>query len=172
MGRTLGMALSFNGIQAFVVSSTIFRSPLLLIPGVPISIFIVCCIPAGTWQDAANMSAHRFLKIMAECLTQHAITNQKLSSHNHENRCTSGAEMLPQNGSSVITRRWKTKLPELSGAEFSKFGRSNFCLYLYKMYSVNTFQAIFQSLKYFSFICWIWSLGARDSVENLFQFSH
>lgn len=106
-------ALSFNRIQAFVISSTIFHSALLLIPGVSTSIFSVSCIPAGIWQVAANMSAQRFLKIMADCLTQHAITNQKLSSHNPENRCTCGAE--------IITRRWKTKLPELSGGECSNF---------------------------------------------------
>lgn len=150
------------------ISSTIFHSSLLLIPGVSASIYIVSCIPSGIWQNAAKMSSWKSW----QCFTQHAIANQKLSFRSPENRSTCGAEMLPQNGGSIITGRWKTKLSELSGGEFSKFGRCNFCLYLYKVHSVNIFQAIFQSLEWFSIIFWIWSLEARDSVENVFQFSH
>lgn len=79
------------------------------------------CLLYSFW-NMAKCSEDVFLKIKAECFTQHAIANQKLSFRNPENRSTCGAEMLPQNGSSIITGRWKTKLSELSGGEFSKFG--------------------------------------------------
>lgn len=130
---------------------------------------------------------------MAVCLTQHAITNQKVSSANPENTNTCGAA-LQQNGSSIITRRWKTKLPGLSkenlanlegatsqgfpaqAAACQRFSfplnqrRTSFVIFFhYSWCFIMWWFLVFfsQSRQCFYLICWMWSLGARECWKSV-----
>lgn len=168
-----GTALSFTRIQVLLYLQQFFTllDFLFMECPHPFLLSLVFLLEHGRMQLICLHSAS--CKSLAECLTGHEITNHQLSSHNPENRWTYGADML-QNGSRIITTRWKTKLPEVLGGwggEFSKFRRSNFQsrpLLLPGAFCQH-FSGYFSEC--FSFICWIWSLGTWDSVENVFQFS-
>lgn len=128
---------------------------------------------------------------MAVCLTQRALTNQRVSSANPENASTCGAA-LRRNGSSIITRRWKTKLPGLSkenlanleGATFPARAaacrrlcfplnqrRTSFLIFFHnsrcfimRWFWVGVF---LHSLQCFYLICWLWSLGAQECWKSV-----
>lgn len=90
----------------------VMHSALLRIPGVSKSISIVSFIP-GTQQYTSNTSAHRFLNswLCVWLNTQQPIRKSALIAL----RTSAPVEQtLQQDGSSIITRRWETKLPGLS----------------------------------------------------------
>lgn len=134
---------------------------------------------------------------MAVCLTQHTITNQKVSSANPENTNTCGAA-LQQNASSIITRRWKTKLPGLSkenlvnleGATSQGFPaqaaacqcfsfplnqrKTSSMIFFHYSWCFIMWWFLFFSHRVANVFIWFVECGAweLESVENRFQFSH
>lgn len=130
---------------------------------------------------------------MAVSVTQHATTNQKVSSDRPENKCTCGADAAAewqQNGSSIITRRWETKLPGLSkenlanlegatsalallAATCQRFSfllthrRMSFMIFFHFLWCFIMWCLFFDSLQCVYLICWMWSLGARQCWKSV-----
>lgn len=190
----LGLPFLLNKIQATVISDALCFIPNSWSVRTHFHRLFCSCNTAGySWHVCTSHP-----EIMAVCLTQHAITNQKVSSANPENTSTCGAA-LRQNGSSIITRRWKIKLPGLSkensanleGATSQGFPCTSCSLSTLLFPTepeenvLRDFLSLFVMFHYVMVLgffshrvsnvfIWFAECGAweLESVENRFQFSH